>query len=756
MKSVVKVVEGGKNTTIVGGSVAWVDVINNESVPVTTDTGVKEATSKTEGVGVSAVVDISDTKVDIITKDSDSVTIVSDKETTTVTGAIETGSITAATVAGEKGAATKGEIATVVLSDDGEVDLIVRDGTNTNVSAISQESKIVAAVEDTKSLEIGNTLEVKNLTSKTTVAAGVAAGAVVGVIAGSASPKEISSSVDDTKTVKNETSVSIIKSSDSEGIALDKIQGETVGETDVVVVAVGGEKVVSNKTVTTELSVAKVEVYEASKSNVITKVEVGQVADGSEVIVNVSKPSQQIIKQEIVYESVEHAQNETKKALTFAVAETQKKISSWYAILFSKIRSIEFSSAAAYKKEVDLIVADALKEAAVIVRESKSSIEFNYSLSESCSTDVASTVANSQKQALESLDSIYVIVTEQTSAIQEIASSADVKTIEEKITVVEEQSRRKTEKALQSTAETAICAGFEGKTITWVETAQIPASFKDVKVFAFDLVDTVVNYRATIAKAWFRLVTQKKNACTLSHIDVDALIIRWYHLYLEQRIKAKHSDNDIYVLTIALKLVLAEFSVESSFDEYELKTLASAWLQLELFEDASASIRKIKQLQGVYTVAISHAFTIRTMMDLARSGCLCWHAQFTADMFAACTVNNGTSTEVTVVSNTAMLLGLENAGQLAVVSSNPKILEAAKANGSKTVSLDRFSAGKKEHSFDIEFDGLDIFAESFETFYEAKILASTSIEVPASRSWFQRVVSTVAETAESVSHAIIG
>lgn len=503
------------------------------------------------------------------------------------------------------------------------------------------------------------------------------------------------------------------------------------------------KKVVSN-----ELAVAKVDVYEGVKSNT-TKVEVSQV-------IGVSKPSEQVIKQEIVYESVEQAQKETKKALTYAVTETQKKIASWYDIFFGRIRSIKFSSDASYKKEVDVIVAAALKEAAIIIEESKPSFEFKYSVSESCSSDVVSLVENSQKQVLESLDSIYTIVTEQTLAIQDIAVSTDVDLIQEKITIVEEQSRRKTQTALEITAETAISAGFEGKTITWVETAQIPASFKDVKVFAFDLVDTIVNYRVTISKAWYQLTAQKKNSCTLSHINVDALVARWYYLYLEQRLKAKHSEMDIHVLIIALRLVLAEFFIEAAFNESELKTLASAWLNLELFEDASASIRKIKQLDGVYTVAISHAFTIRTMMDLARSGCLCWHAQFTADMFAACTINNGTSTEITVVSNTAMLLGLEKASELAVVSSNPEILEAAKAYGSKTVSLNRFSVEKKEHSFDIEFDGLDIFAESFETFYEAKIVSTTKVEVPVSRSWFQRVVSTVTDTAESVSHAIIG
>lgn len=510
------------------------------------------------------------------------------------------------------------------------------------------------------------------------------------------------------------------------------------------------EKVVSN-----ELAVAKVNVYEGAKSNA-TKVKVSQVIGGSEVNIDVSKPSQQVIKQEIVYESVKQAQKETKKALTYAVTETQKKIASWYDIFFGRIRSIKFSSDASYKKEVDVIVAAALKEAAIIIKESKPSFEFKYSVSESCSSDVVSLVENSQKQVLESLDSIYTIVTEQTLAIQDIAVSTDVDLIQEKITIVEEQSRRKTQTALEITVETAISAGFEGKTITWVETAQIPASFKDIKVFAFDLVDTIVNYRVTISKAWYQLAAQKKNSCTLSHINVDALVARWYYLYLEQRLKAKHSEMDIHVLIIALRLVLAEFFIEAAFNESELKTLASAWLNLELFEDASASIRKIKQLDGVYTVAISHAFTIRTMMDLARSGCLCWHAQFTADMFAACTINNGTSTEVTVVSNTAMLLGLEKASELAVVSSNPEILEAAKAYGSKTVSLNRFSVEKKEHSFDIEFDGLDIFAESFEAFYEAKIVSSTKVEVPVSRSWFQRVVSTVTDTAESVSHAIIG
>lgn len=511
------------------------------------------------------------------------------------------------------------------------------------------------------------------------------------------------------------------------------------------------------KVLSVELEEAKIQVYDSSNDGV-TKVEEIQVVDENEVNVDVSKPHTDVCNIQVVYGSIDQAQKETEKVLSCAVIETQNKFSSWYDIFFGKVKAIKFNpsdDAAKYKKEVETVISSSLEDAALIIKEAKSSVEFKYTVSDGCSSQVAVTVDNSQKQALESLDNIYAIVSEQTSVIQEIVSTTDVQVIEEKITVVEEQARRKTHATLEITAGTAISVGFEGKTATWVETAQIPSSFKDVKVFAFDLVDTIVNYRASISKAWYMIVKQKKNACSLNAIDIEALIVRWYYLYLEYRMKAKHTELDTSVLLTTLKLVLIEYSISTAFDESELKALCSAWLSLELFEDASASIRKIKQLDGVYVVAISHAFTIRTMMDLARSGCLCWHAQFTADMFAACTINNGTSTEVTVVSNTAMLLGLNKASELAVVSSNPAILEAAKAYGSKTVSLNRFASGSEmKHSYDIEVDGLDIFAESFETFFESKV-STTKVEVPVSRTWFQRVVSTVTETAESVSHAII-
>lgn len=533
-----------------------------------------------------------------------------------------------------------------------------------------------------------------------------------------------------------------------------------VGESEVShKIDINATKAEFNKVVSVQLEQAKTEVYKkstvtASEVTIVASKPTVHVVKGETIVV--AKSTKEIVEDVIVYDSVEQAQEETRKNLTCAVKHTQSRLATWYDIFFGRIRSITISTGdASYEKEVKKIVEKALVEAAVIIKESKSEFEFEYSVSKESSAEVISTVKCSQQQAIESLDSIYTIVTEQVSSIQEVVISGEVD-VTEKIAVIEEQSRRKTCTALDSTAENAISAGFEGKTITWVETAQIPDSFKGVKVFAFDLVDSVVNYRVSISKAWYLLISKKK-ASDFAHIDVQKFIIRWYSLYLEERVKARYSVTDSSILLIALRLVLTELSISCLFTEAEMKTLCSAWLKLELFEDASASIRKIKQLEGVYAVAISHAFSIRTMMDLARNGCLCWHAQFTADMFAACTINNGTSEEVTVVSNTGMLLGLNKASELAVVSSNPKILEAAKEYGSKTVLLNRFNevSLKAEKSFDVEFSALDIFSESFETFYETKVVY-TKVEVPVTRSWFQRVVSTVTETAESVSHAIIG
>lgn len=509
-------------------------------------------------------------------------------------------------------------------------------------------------------------------------------------------------------------------------------------------------KVQFNKTTSVELSKVKTEIYKETGTT------------ESEVSVIITKP---VTKTQVIYESIEQAETETRKTLLCTVDHTKSRFVGWYDILFGRLKAITYVSGESYETEVQKIIACSLEEAKLIIKESKESIDFNYTVTEE-SSDISTTVKNTQQHAIESLDTIYTIVSEQVSVIEHVIKTSEVELIEEKFCVIQEQAKHKTCAAIEATAECAIACGFQGKTMTWVETAQIPNSFKGVKVFAFDLIDSVVNYRASVAKAWYAIVTMK-DSFTFAHVDVQKLIVRWYNLYLEYRLKAKHSESDLSILLITFRLILVEFGIEGAFTEAEILALCGAWTKLELFEDASASIRKIKQLDGVYAVAISHAFTIRTMMDLARAGCLCWHAQFTADMFAACTINNGTPEEVTVVTNTAMLLGLNDASELAVVSSNPKILAAAKDYGSKTVMINRYSqsaagavgaaaGGYATHEeFDLEFSALDIFSESFESFYQTKVYY-TKVEVPVTRSWFQRVISTVAETVETVTETIIG
>ncbi|KAI7903617.1 uncharacterized protein BX663DRAFT_36325 [Cokeromyces recurvatus] len=437
--------------------------------------------------------------------------------------------------------------------------------------------------------------------------------------------------------------IDLIKTSITKSFAEDN---KSINKIDVCLAKDRFEKIVDS-----ELTVVKEHIYEFEES--IS-----------------SKAQKDLIYKELVYESIETAQEEIKKSFSHAISITQKKFSSWFIIFFKKIRNINIESFNnddnAYK-EIEIIINTAITEVDTIIKESKSLFNFKYAISGDLYTKIAKNVENSQKQAFTSLDIIYTLVTEQIFSIKEAFLTADAKIIEE-----------------------------NGKAITWVKNDQILDDFKDVKIVAFDLIDTVVNYRSTISKAWYKLANTKKNACSLTHIDVDSLIIRWYYLYLEQRLRAIHSEMDITILIAALKIVLSEFSIESSFNESDFKTLSSAWFNLELFEDASSSIRKIKQLDGIYVIAISHSFTISTLMSLARSGCLCWHAQFTADMFAACAIRNCTSPEESVISNTAMLLGLKKANELAIISSNPDILKAAKAYGSKAVFLSRFEDVKKK------------------------------------------------------------
>ncbi|PHZ10832.1 uncharacterized protein RHIMIDRAFT_238973, partial [Rhizopus microsporus ATCC 52813] len=521
------------------------------------------------------------------------------------------------------------------------------------------------------------------------------------------------------------------------------------------------------KAVVTQVEETKQVVYEKAKPETVATQNIEAGSDTSIAVVAVSdKPTtvsevSEVTTDVVYYETVEEAQKKTKEVMTTVVQDTQSKLVSWYDVLFSKIRGVIASTekdAAEKKKEIQRLITDANKEASVIITEAKKSLEFDYTVSDKCDSKVNETVQVVQKQAIESFENIEKIVSTQISAVEEIVvSEEDLEVIEEKVSVIETQSKRRATVALETTAESAISVGFEGKSVTWIETTEFPASFKDVKVFAFDLFDTVYDYRLTISQVW-KTIVATKNASTFAQVDVEKLVVRWYHVFLEQRCRITYVTCDREVLLHSLKLVLAEYSLEDAFTTEELNTLCTAWFKLQLFNDSTSSINKFKQVDGTFAVAISSGFKLCTLMKNTRNTGISWHAQLTGDVFAACisrdNITDLKSASGVVLSNAAMLCCVTNPAELAVVSSNPEILEVAKQNGSKTVLIDRYDNTTSSQEYDIQFDGLDIFAESYETFVETKTVAKT--EVPATRSWFQRVVSTVANTAESVSHALIG
>jgi hypothetical protein len=445
----------------------------------------------------------------------------------------------------------------------------------------------------------------------------------------------------------------------------------------------------------------------------------------------------------VVYESREHAKEETSKVVEESVAATKANLNSWFDLFFGRLKLVVAGSNKPSKAEMEYIIANANKEITKVIKGARSFSAARIRLSGSkADTETTALITNVEKEVSTAYDRIYTLIIGQFDIITDVVLSEDAENIQEKIESLEVQTKKRAGSALEAVVQNTTVTVFEGKTSTWIETSEVPKSFKDVKVYAFDLADIVVDYRRTIRRVWADIYA--KHECALSEISIEELAVRWYTVYLEERMKAKFSVADIEILRTSLELVLVEFKIENVLQESEIEVLCAAWLKLELFEDTSSSIHKIEHIEGVFVVAISHGFTIRTMMEQARNYCLCWQAQFTADIFAACTVRDGTSSAVTVLSNTVMLLGLENPSELAVVSANTELLQAAKQNGSQTVSIGRFGQTfEATTESDLHFDGLDIFAESIETFYETEAASHKTENVPATRSWFQRVVDTV-------------
>lgn len=476
----------------------------------------------------------------------------------------------------------------------------------------------------------------------------------------------------------------------------------------------------------------------SSKNKVDIKTQLENLALVSEQQVNTtlsvhitsSEKKQQVIS---VVETKEQIQARTANSLTLAVEENKVQISGWIDGLLSKVRVILARGDDAAHQDIQRLIESAKQESAVIIRDAKREVATRTSItcnSRQVDAELVTLALNAQKHALDSFDSVgALIITQLTLIVTVTKENHDLQLLDERLSWILTRARQHSEKTLQHTTESAVSIAFEGKTVSWVETAEVPASFGSVKIFAFDLFDTIVDYRGTLLAAWTKLAEKKQGP--VAALNGRELIERWYSEFVVEKQKSFGSrTTDMELFRLVFVRLLKEKSVECQFTHEELQGLCSTWETLDVYGDAVSSVRQLKKNSGMYAVALAPTLSTRTMMSLARHGCLCWHSQFSADV--------ATSASSSVVESVSDLLALENASELAVVSSNHATLEAAKKQGMHTVFISR----EEDHinqSFDLTFDGLDVLAESFQSFVDHK---TSEKQVEPSRGWFQRVVDT--------------
>lgn len=453
-------------------------------------------------------------------------------------------------------------------------------------------------------------------------------------------------------------------------------------------------------------------------------------------------------KAHVIVENKEQMQERLQKEVALVAEDCNIKIIGWYETLIDQIRVASQKEGCDIKVEIKTLVEKAMEDLNVIVLESKRKLVStgNYNIVLGVDMDVASTAAIAQTHALHCFDQIQHTVKNQAFALEHL--DVEGVDIEEALKYKVILFKQRIGHSFEYAAGASIAAVFEGKTITWVETTTMPESFAGVRAFAFDLVGTVTDYSTTIRKIWISIID---NHCSkaLEKIDIVEFVAKWHATFLERRSATsdKKQLSDVALFRIILIELLKDHGVaENVLTTEELDRLCAAWMKLDLYQDAKSGISRIKKqsLQDTMTVAFSSGLSTRTMVDLARHGCLCWNAQFGADMFAG-----GRNAE-SAVQGVADLLALDGPEQLAIVSANPNVLAAAKSLGTRTVHIHRLTHETTTEQFDLEIDGIDMLAESFEAMLETQNAKNQS----TSRGWFQRVVDTATDAASAVTRVI--
>ncbi|CAO3651459.1 unnamed protein product [Cunninghamella blakesleeana] len=431
----------------------------------------------------------------------------------------------------------------------------------------------------------------------------------------------------------------------------------------------------------------------------------------------------------------EDIKSQTSKSLVLVLNQGNTRISTWIQDLITKIQFVINRGNGPVQEDILKLIQSAQKEYIIIVDESKQKVTTQIQTISSKQTDtqVITQVKNTEKYALDNYDNTQRLIKTQLEALTVLVKETkDLQVLNERSTWILTRAKHHSEKTLKHTTEASISAAFEGKTITWVETTQIPESFGAVKIFVFDVLGSVIDLQGSLLASWIKLSEKKKGS--MARLNAREVIDKWYVLFLEEKKKQGKDSKDKDLIRITLLRILKEYKIDCLFSEEELQYLITSWERLDIYGDASASIRQLKK-NNIYAVAISPELSTRTMMTLARHGCLCWHSQFSSDV-ASTTVD-----AQALLKSTSELLDLETNREFAIVSSNLSTLEAAKKQGMHTILIDRHDAyADKQQQFDAAFDGLDLLSESYQDFFD-----NHTKQLTQPRSWFQRVVDTVDE-----------
>jgi hypothetical protein len=441
----------------------------------------------------------------------------------------------------------------------------------------------------------------------------------------------------------------------------------------------------------------------------------------TEVIQKKEEVKKEEVKIEVVTETREQTKERFRLEMVTVVQESKVQINNWLVLLLENITTIVHGNSETIRKDILKRLEAAEKELDVFIPDMKNKFSSTNKTSATShvDTETHTLVVNAQKQSLDCVDSIRSTLLIQISVIREVITRIEVEDIEvivQRVESIVERTKQRVHHTLDHSVEISISAAFEGKVVTWSEASAIPESFKNVNTFAFDVVGTVVNYRKSLLNVWKQIISNKNDA-VLHGIRFNYFIEEWYSFFIDLKKKKKGLSDDL-LLHEALTYNLQRYYVKELLSEVEIEQLCDSWRKVDVFDDAQIGIRRIKnQLSRKYTtVAISDRFNTRTMIDLAKSNQLCWHSQFSADMF-------GSETSESVVAGTVRLLGLENANQLAVVSGSPEMISAARKQGCHAILVERDEEIKSE--YDVKVSGLDILGESIQSYVEHSTMVET-------------------------------